>query len=60
MRELCLNSSLSQSLFKNEELEKMLDAGDKNLWLIANLCHWGNEIDSQNSNVENSSLCLVD
>ncbi len=63
MRDLCLNSSLSQSLFNSAELEKMLNTGDKNLWLIANLCHWSNEIDElNNTNIHdcNSSLCLVD
>ncbi len=43
IKDLCMSSSLTNTLFKQSSIEKILETKNRNLWLIANLCKW-NEI----------------
>ncbi|OGV55616.1 MAG: asparagine synthase (glutamine-hydrolyzing) [Lentisphaerae bacterium GWF2_52_8] len=37
---ICLESEFSKTYFQQSVIEAMLARGDRNLWLIANLCRW--------------------
>ncbi len=40
IKDLCMSSTLANTLFKQASIENILQKKDKNLWLIANLCKW--------------------
>jgi asparagine synthase (glutamine-hydrolysing) len=47
IRSLCLDSPFARDLFRRDALERMIDGGNRNLWILANLCRWREIMDSK-------------
>ncbi len=44
IRELCSGSDLMNTYFRSDAVSEIVDRGDKNLWLVANLCRWWQDV----------------
>ena len=40
LKEFCIETSKKKNLFKAEVVENMFNSGNRNIWLVANLCMW--------------------
>ena len=42
LKDFCIETAKSGNLFKPEAVEAMFNQGDRNMWLVANVCLWMN------------------
>lgn len=40
LKEFCIETSKTKQIFNPQVVEKMFNTGDRNMWLVANLCLW--------------------
>ena len=59
LREVCSNSELSMALFNQQMINTMLDVGDKNLWLVANLFLWWDQIEALNREIHHDNNAQI-
>ncbi|OGV56897.1 MAG: asparagine synthase (glutamine-hydrolyzing) [Lentisphaerae bacterium GWF2_44_16] len=45
IKELCMSSGFTDKYFSKAEMENIFARKDRNLWLVANLCRWHEEIE---------------